>query len=54
MHTSTISEPDSGDTIPTEHQTTTQRRRTRRRAFWAGVSDILLSIPPGIALRMGG
>jgi hypothetical protein len=29
-------------------------RRARRRAFWSGLGDVLLSIPPGIAARLGG
>jgi hypothetical protein len=26
----------------------------RRHGFWAGVMDFLLSIPPGVCLRIGG
>jgi hypothetical protein len=31
-----------------------QERRARRYRFWEGLADLLLSIPPGIAVRLGG
>ena len=31
-----------------------RQRGARRHAFWTRVSDYLLSIPPGIAVRLGG
>lgn len=31
-----------------------QQRKARRHAFWTRVSEFLLSIPPGIAVRLGG
>lgn len=31
-----------------------RHRKARRHGFWIGLSDLLLSIPPGIAARLGG
>ncbi|MEU1972734.1 hypothetical protein ABZ477_13830 [Microbacterium sp. NPDC019599] len=30
------------------------QRRARRHAFWARLRDLVLSIPPGIGVRIGG
>jgi len=54
MHTSTPERRQTDGTIPAQQPANAQQRRARRRAFWAGVSDLLLSIPPGIAMRIGG
>ncbi|WP_461474277.1 hypothetical protein [Microbacterium sp. HJ5] len=34
-----------------EHRRT---RRARRHAFWANLSEFLLSIPAGVGVRLGG
>ncbi|MFH8249641.1 hypothetical protein ACH3VR_04645 [Microbacterium sp. B2969] len=31
-----------------------RRRKARRYAFWASLADLLLSMPPGIGVRLGG
>lgn len=31
-----------------------QTRRARRHAFWTRVTDFLFTIPPGVAVRIGG
>ncbi|WP_350347746.1 hypothetical protein ABIQ69_14025 [Agromyces sp. G08B096] len=31
-----------------------QRRQARRRAFWVGVRELVLSIPAAILMRIGG
>ncbi|QIG40168.1 hypothetical protein G5T42_12315 [Microbacterium sp. 4R-513] len=31
-----------------------QWRKARRHAFWRELGDALLSMPPGIAVRLGG
>ena len=51
--------------IPTDEQTDDamrrpyvlsprQRRTARRYAFWEGLSEFVLSIPPGVGVRIGG
>lgn len=42
------------DQIHDARATSRRERAARRHAFWAKVSEVLLSIPPGVMMRTGG
>lgn len=47
--------PDDGERARADDALTPrQRRAARRHAFWEGLSEFVLSIPPGVGIRIGG
>ncbi|MEZ3159569.1 hypothetical protein AB1K54_03375 [Microbacterium sp. BWT-B31] len=42
------------DRIRALREATRRQRHARRHARWRALADIVLSIPPGIAMRIGG
>lgn len=42
------------DARAAERQARAAERKARRQTPWAAVSEFLLSIPPGVAVRLGG
>lgn len=53
MYTNAPAQPSAGGAVHPEHPADPPQRRGRQ-GFGAALSDILLSIPAAIALRIGG